>query len=284
MLLRLRHTMDGLKTHFLEASNTTFVEEKSGCPVVFIHGAVADYQMWDAVRKSISQEYRFIGLNLHYHGTTPWITDTPPYSALNHAAQVVRFLYEIKTEPIHLVGNSYGAQIALRVALIVPELLRSLVLHEPSGDALVGGPDATAIIAQKNLLFALAVDAVNKCKLDMAVQLFITAVMNRGPGRWNAFPEQARTLMLDNARTLPLLFSAPPAPRISCEQLGQLKLPTLIISGAETIPYFSHIGKWVADCIPKARREVISNTTHDSQNEDLVTYNRVLLDFLREQA
>lgn len=274
--------MDGLKTHFLEAANTTFVEEGRGRPVVFIHGAVADYRMWDAVRKAVSLEYRFIGPNLHYHGTEPWNSGTPPYSALNHAAQIVRFLHAIKTEPVHLVGNSYGAQIALRVALLVPELLRSLLLHEPGGDALLSGPDARAIIAQKNRLFAPAVEAANQGNLDTAVQLFITAVMNRGPGRWDAFPEQARTLMLDNARTLPLLFSAPPAPPISCEQLGQIKLPTLIISGADTIPYFSHIGKWVADCIPRARREVIPNTTHDAQNEDVATYNRVLLDFLRE--
>jgi len=43
---------------------------------------------------------------------------------------------------------------------------------------------------------------------------------------------------LDNARTMPLLFAAPP-PNVTCESLGGIKVPTLVVPGERTPQIFS---------------------------------------------
>ena len=49
----------------------------------------------------------------------------------NHVADLRALITQLKVTPAHFVGNSYGALIALALAVDHPELVRSLVLGEP---------------------------------------------------------------------------------------------------------------------------------------------------------
>jgi pimeloyl-ACP methyl ester carboxylesterase len=91
-------------------------------------------------------------------------------------------------------------------------------------------------------------------------------------------------MVLENARTLPLMFAASPAPPISREQLTPLAMPTLIINGEETLRFFSYIGEQMAKCIPDAQRAVIANASYGVETQNPVAYWEVLRDFLNESS
>jgi hypothetical protein len=47
----------------------TYVEEGTGEPIVFVHGAISDLRAWEPIRGAIADEHRFIALSLRYFGT-----------------------------------------------------------------------------------------------------------------------------------------------------------------------------------------------------------------------
>ena len=60
---------------------------------------------------------------------TPRETDVNPLS--DHVADLRALITQLKATPAHLVGNSYGAYVALALAMDHPELVRGLALAEP---------------------------------------------------------------------------------------------------------------------------------------------------------
>jgi pimeloyl-ACP methyl ester carboxylesterase len=234
-------------------------------------------------QKVLGQEVRFIALNLRYHGREEWPDNGTAYSVTDHARQVIAFVRALDVGKVHLVGHSYGAEVAMYVALQAQDLLLSAVFHEPPGDFLVEGPDASAILEQRATQFAPAKAAASAARLEEAARLLITAVMNHGPEVWDKASASSRAIILDNARTLPLLFSAMPPPPLSCAQLNHIKVPVLVINGEKTLPYFERVGQRLTACIKTSTRTVIAHTTHASQDQEVATYNQIVLSFIEGQ-
>ncbi len=264
----------------LETADSWYIDQGEGIPIVFIHGSLSDCRSWAHQQRFFEQSFRFIALNLRYHGTEAWPDEGSGYSVTDHARQVIEFIQALKIGKVHLVGHSYGAEVAMYVALEAQDLLFSVILHEPPGDFLVTGPDAPAILEERVKLFAPARSAANAGHLEDAARLLITVVMNHGPAVWEKASESSRTMMLENARTLPLLFSASPPPPLSCDQLAQITVPVLIINGEKTMPYFERVGQRLTECIDGSIRKIIPHTTHASQDQNVDLYNQVLLSFL----
>jgi pimeloyl-ACP methyl ester carboxylesterase len=268
----------------LETHDTSYVEHGEGVPVVLIHGSLCDHRIWEPQRENIASKYRYIALDLRYHGTEPWPDEGNNYSAVHHTNQVIEFIDALGTGPVHVVGQSYSGHIAARAALQAPELFHSLVLQEPAIQSLLTGPEAGAILEARQRDFAPAVAAVTKGDYQLGARLLVEALINQGAGTFDSFPEYVKSMVRDNARTLPLLFSAQPAPPLTCEQFEQLKVPTLIINGAQTSSFFSSIGEKLAQCIPVSRREVIADASHGVETQNPEAYRQVLLDFLAAVA
>jgi pimeloyl-ACP methyl ester carboxylesterase len=272
--------MNTLTTKVLEMAKTSYVEQGRGTPVVLIHGAVSDHRIWEAQRGLIASFYRYIALDLHYHGKGTWEDGGKNYSLLDHVEQVIQFLDALDAGPVHLVGQSYGAHVAVRVALQAREKLGSLVLQEPAVESLVEGPEAPAIMEERLRLFGPVMAAAQKGQLDVAARLMVEALMNQGTLDWEAADEELKAMMMDNARTLPLLFSGPRAAPVTCEQLTTLTLPVLVINGAQTIRFFSHVGERMAKCIPGAQRVVIDDASHGVETQNAGAYWAALKAFL----
>src|SRR6266446_7295196 len=115
----------------------SYLDQGTGAPVVFVHGAFSDLRFWEPQRQVIAQQYRFIAYNYRYHGTAPWPDAGQDYSAATHTADLAAFIRELNAGPVHLVTLSYGGLLATLVASEHPELLRSLTLAEPAIGALL---------------------------------------------------------------------------------------------------------------------------------------------------
>ena len=70
----------------------------------------------------------------------------------------------------------------------------------------------------------------------IAVTKVLPGAVNGQPDFFNTLPPSRQAIFLDNARTVPLMFANSPPP-VTCEQLGQLKMPVTIARGEDTIPY-----------------------------------------------
>jgi pimeloyl-ACP methyl ester carboxylesterase len=77
---------------------------------------------------------------------------------------------------------------------------------------------------------------------------------------------------------MPLLFAAPP-PNVTCEALGGIKVPTLVV-GERTPQIFSRINDEVGRCIAGSKLVVISKASHPMSYDNPADFNRAVLEFM----
>jgi pimeloyl-ACP methyl ester carboxylesterase len=262
----------------------SYIEQGTGAPVVFVHGAMSDLRAWEPQRQAIATQYRFIAYTYRYHGTAPWPDEGQHYSAATHAADLAAFIRQLNVSPAHLVAISYGGLLATLVASEHPALVRSLTLLEPALGALLADiPEGKPVRAEFGKAFAPIRTAAKAGEAEQATKLLFDLVNNQGAGAFDRLPEAARQRRLDNARTVPLMVSAPPPPAISCATLGGVKAPTLVVGGEQTLRFFSLINEVVVRCIPGSRLVIIPQATHPMASQNPAAFNRALLEFLAQQ-
>jgi pimeloyl-ACP methyl ester carboxylesterase len=108
-----------------------YVEEGSGVPVVFVHGALLDWRSFDLLRPAVAAGYRYVAYSRRYHQPNRWTGDGSDYSYQLHEDDLVAFIAGLGAGPVHLVGHSYGGGVVLLTALDHPELVKSAVIGEP---------------------------------------------------------------------------------------------------------------------------------------------------------
>ena len=259
----------------------SYIEQGSGDPVVFVHGAISDHRYWEPQRQAVGERHRFIAYTYRYHGTGPWPDDGRHYSAANHAADLEAFVRGLNAGPVHLVGLSFGGFLATLVASDHPDLVRSLSLVEPGTSALLAEvPEGKPLLEDRGNMLALASAEAKAGKAAHAGGLFFDWVTNQGAGGFDKQPEALRQMVLDNARTLPVFVAAPPPPQVSCATLGDVKAPTIVVGGEQTRRYYSLINEIIVRCIPGSRSVIIPKATHLSSYQNPSAFNEAILQFL----
>ena len=89
----------------------------------------------------------------------------------------------------------------------------------------------------RNKYVAPAVAAAKAGDSIQAVRLFFEGVYQLGPGGFDRLPQATRKMLLENARTAPLLFGSSPPPPVTCDMLKTFNFPTLVTHGEKTHAY-----------------------------------------------
>jgi len=100
--------------------------------------------------------------------------------------------------PTHILGNSFGAVIALRLAASQPRLFRSLLIHEPP---LIGLLDKRAREQFKGAEIPPpgVIDLLEKGQMEAGARLFYETVVRAGC--WDERPAEMRERWIFNATT-----------------------------------------------------------------------------------
>lgn len=98
----------------------------SGPEFVLLHPGGTDSRALDPLVAELAGRYRVITPDQRAHGRTPDREGPLSYAAM--AEDTIAFLEEEAGAPVHLLGYSDGAVVALTVALRRPDLVRDLVL------------------------------------------------------------------------------------------------------------------------------------------------------------
>jgi pimeloyl-ACP methyl ester carboxylesterase len=261
----------------------SYVEQGSGEPIVFIHGAFSDLRVWEPIREEIAKRYRFIAYTQRYFGTDTWADDGKNFNVPTHADDLARFITSLNTGPVHLVSRSYGGGVAAIAALKNPSLVRTLTVHEPALLSVLptDSEEGKAAREDRNRFVGPAVAAAARAGDSIqAVRLFFEGVYQLGPGGFDRLPQATQTMILDNARTAPLLFGSPPPPAVTCDALKTITWPTLVTRGEKTHAYYKLINEGVSRCVRGARQVAFPNLYHDAPSRDPGAFSAALFEFL----
>jgi pimeloyl-ACP methyl ester carboxylesterase len=108
------------------AYHPTISEDGEGPPVVLVHGTPLDLRCWDALVPTLAQSLRVVRYDVRGHGTAADYAMPGSYDAL--AGDLLAILDELQLERAHVVGHSFGGQIAQAFALGAPERVASLTV------------------------------------------------------------------------------------------------------------------------------------------------------------
>ena len=118
---------NGIKTNYLEAGK--------GDPVVLIHGSgpgVTSYANWRLVLPALAENFRVVAPDMVGFGFSERPANIE-YGVQTWADQVVGLMDTLGLPKAHLVGNSFGGAIALRIAAQHPDRVGKLVLMGSMG-------------------------------------------------------------------------------------------------------------------------------------------------------
>jgi pimeloyl-ACP methyl ester carboxylesterase len=232
-----------------------------GPDVVLIHGALGDYREWQPIGIVLSSRYRVIAVSRRFH----WPNRPPTAPAIysfEEQSEDLNGLLDSLHRPVHLVGHSYGAGVALLTGLHHPELVRSLTLIEPPFGSLVppSAPGFAAELASRDSMVAALRVQVQAGSVERAAEGLIDWVEGE-PGGFRRLPQATRDELLMNAATAGPTYAVP-APRVTCGELRRIRLPVLVLRGERTRPWYRLIAEATANCIGGAETAVIPAARH----------------------
>lgn len=264
----------------VNGTELAYTDAGQGVPVVFVHGALGDTRDWATQRGAIAGNYRFIAYSLRYHEPNKWRDDGKQYSVQTHVEDLAAFIKALNAGPVHLVGHSYGGHIAARVALVHPELVKTLILDEAAIPSLVNSPEGKAAVADFYKVVPSVKSAVKDGNSVEATRLYVDAVLGE-QGGFDMLPPTVIDMLKANAKTVgPLLAGPPPAPPIDCARAGTISPPTLVLGGERSIAFFRYINEELARCIPGSERVTIPGADHMMQLRNPKGFNDALLAFV----
>ena len=106
-----------------------------GPHLVMVHGMTGNLAIWHLeIVPALLSDYRMTTYDLRGHG----YSDVPPtgYTTEDHASDLLELMNQLGIERAHLIGHSFGADIALHFSILYPERVNRLVLVEPAIAAL----------------------------------------------------------------------------------------------------------------------------------------------------
>lgn len=239
-----------------------FVErtEAPGPPLVLVHGSWVDHHDWDALVPELAPSFHVVTYDRRGHSQSP----RPPGqgSIREDVADLAALIERLGLAPAHLVGNSFGGIVALRLASERPELVESLSVHEPPLFGLLAHePAFQAPLAGLRQHLGVVEARLRAGDDEGAARHFIENIAF-GPGAWEALPEPLRRTVVTNGPTFLDELQDPEWPSLDLRAVARFPRSMLLTRGGQSPQLLGEIVKFLCHALPHAAQHVFVNDGH----------------------
>lgn len=262
-----------------------WVERGSGEPLVFVHGVLGDWRTWAPQWMSFTSHFRTISYSRRYNFPNRNEQPSPDHSALIEAEDLVALLQAWHATPTIFVATSYGAYIALALAIRSPTLVRALILTEPPmlrwAELSIEGKAAREAFDREVRLPARA--AFERGDTEEAVLRLTGGIA--GADAVRRIPAEAMSRRMENERALRMLtLSTDEFPWLDPNDVAAVRAPTLLLAGEQTPAIHATVFANLCAAMPQAEAHRIPNAGHGAARDNPNAFNRLVLDFLRRHG
>lgn len=243
-----------------------------GDPVVLIHGALDDHRLWDGIVGSLAPATQTLVYDRRGHGLSTGARRGRPVA--DDATDVAGLLEATGLYPAHAVASGYAAGVALRLAIDRPELVRSVVAHEPSFVGLLESPAVTSEVR------GLAARA--KGPPEETVRAFL-AFFGGPAEQWADLRPGWREELCANVATLREELDDPEATGTGPGDLGDLSVPVLVTTGEASAPRARQISERLVGRLGNAHGVTLAGAGHLAPRAEPDQFAGVLGTFLLER-
>lgn len=245
-----------------------------GEAVVLLHAGIADRTMWREHLGALADAgFRAVAVDLPGFGEAP--IEPGPQAPWE---DVLRTMKELGVARASLVGNSFGAAVALRAAAIASSAVSALALISPPPLAMDPSPELQRAWDAEDA-------ALERGDIDDAVEAVVNAWTQ--PGAPTALREriaamQRRAFELQAAAGD--VEEAPDPLEQHPDALDRLRVPALAAAGEYDLPDFKRGAEQIAAALPRGQLAIIEGAGHLAPLEVPKALRDLLVAFLRGNA
>ncbi|MFB9907400.1 alpha/beta fold hydrolase [Allokutzneria oryzae] len=267
-----------------------------GTTAFYIHGLGGSATNWTDLAALLGSRFPGIAIDLPGFGLTEPGPDHD-YDLTSVVPMIIKFLDGLDLGPVHLFGNSLGGAIALRIAALRPDLVRTLTLVSPAMPDL--RPDPRRVSDPRYLLMNLpligprlrrqAGVVTARMRAERLAKLVMASTEDIPEDRW-ALAEQeyheragqhwASDALDRTAYGLIRSWLAPPHRSVWRTVLPKVDKPALVVWGTEDRLVTVRKAPRTARLLPRGRLLVLPRTGHVAQMERPRTVARAFLGML----
>jgi 3-oxoadipate enol-lactonase len=247
-----------------------YQEEGSGFPLILIHGLNGDLTGWALVMPAFAGHYRTIALDVRGHGRSG--KPDQPYSIRQFSEDLREFLHQLRVPKAHILGLSMGGAIAQQFALDHPEKIRSLLLVSTFSYV-----DEQARQAFSRLSQSLSAGGYPAFFDEVVKLAFTPEYIRANPGPISELKE--KRIKINSPAAIGRATDACLAFNLK-EEISEIALPTLIVSGREDIFTPIHLAEQIHRSIRGSEWKIIEGVGHNLYIEKAPQLTQLALEFL----
>jgi pimeloyl-ACP methyl ester carboxylesterase len=250
-----------------------------GEPVALVHGAWGDHRQWDAVAARLSESCRVLTYDRRGHGASG--SPAGSVALADQVSDLATLLSLAGHGAHHIVGTGVGAVIALQLALLRPDQVRSVNVHDPYLVGLLSADAAAGpVYASARELEHLVVQRLRARDHRGAAEAYVEGVGTE-PGSWSALPPAVQESFVSNGVATLAETLDPTTQTIEVSRFAGYRDPIVITSGPKSAPVFGTINDRLADAFYSPLRYSFEGSGHFPHVTDPEQSVRVITEFCR---
>ncbi|RST76531.1 2-succinyl-6-hydroxy-2,4-cyclohexadiene-1-carboxylate synthase [Siminovitchia acidinfaciens] len=261
--------------------NVEIYGKRSAPSVILLHGFTGDHTTWKGLGQTLEDSFHVIAIDLLGHGKTVTPEFPERYEMKRAAKDIIHIMDQLQINSAHLLGYSMGGRLALGVAMIFPERIKSLLLESSSPGLKTEKEKEVRIKSDESLAAKI---------LDKGIERFVNY--------WGNIPlfQTQKNLPVDvqNQIRAQRLKNDPIGLANSLkgfgtgrqpswwQRLNELKLPVLLICG-ELDEKFCKIAQEMNQLLPESTLMEIKKAGHAIHVEEPEIFDTIVKEFLMKQ-
>lgn len=218
--------------------------------VVALHSSGMSGRQWRSLAERIGGEHRLLTPDFLGSGSNPlWPADRE-FHFREDVAHVAKLIAE-ESEPVHLVGHSYGGFIVLQLLLdeATRTRVRSVAVYDPVAFGVLGRPPTAEITFDDTT-------AGDETWFRTFVEYW------NGKGAWDALPPPSRSQFLKVGRKVYFEVKTLVFDETRASAYAPFAGRALVLNGQRTPPDAQVVGEKLAGAFPNVERIVIDGAGH----------------------
>lgn len=248
---------------FITVNDTELYYELSGdgtVPLALVHGSWGDHTNWNPVVDGLGRSFRVLAYDRRGHSQSA--RPRTQGSLHEDAVDLAALLDALDLGPAHIVGNSGGAAVGLWLAAERPEMVRTLVAHEPPLFGLLADdPSLAPMMRVIDERFTNVFRLLRAGNFRNAARHFIDTVAF-GPGAWDKLAPASQDTLVNNAPTFLDELQDPKIAIVDLEGLARFDRPTLLTRGEHSPGFFTAVVAKLSEAMPAAEELVFTGAAH----------------------
>ncbi len=235
------------------------LEHGAGPALLLLHSAGTGSAQWRSLIAELAADFRCLAPNQRGYGRSlGWLAGRP--SECRAELELIEAVLPDCGRPVHVIGHSMGAWLALHLARRAPALFDSLVLIEPVALGLLHERGEGAALAEVGAMIEEVLASFAGADVSAALERFTDYWY--GSGAWDRLPTAQRLPVFARASKMQSDLRMMWADRAGTDDYRAIALPTLILRAEHTSFAARRMSAILAETMVASRLAIIPAAGH----------------------